>query len=885
MIRKHVGFFVLALSAVFLGFTACSERREPEGSSEHTSQALTALSGMPCAATQVAITANSSSVVSNASSRVDSYDSSEGPYGGSNVLAGGSVRAASTIVNNGGVIAGARIAQSPANLAPVPVPAGAIKLPRGASAPGDLNINTASGSLTLSPGDYVVHNLNVNSPGAIKLQPTGKVRIWLTGTLNLGGNENQNGTPGNLTFFVSSPGIINVNSGGSLFGNIFAPKTEIKLNSTAFGTLVGSKVTLNSGAALHFDQSTKCAAPSFPVRPPHPLPLPPRKRGCYLGTQNGWVEKPCTTTLAPEFLLNPPVPEIDSVVPAGGSAIPFEFGQIESTLVTFAGERDTSKGANSISLQGNTAFFTGPNGHQDWVQFVIQTNAQSGRTAVCVWNFDVTVWRAGGPNPYDYHCFGGQVNGGYNIAKRSGDLVAFDFATAGGSVFKDVNGDASIGMVAQLSWYDPNNDPGNDRGLYSVVAPDTYGLAGRWTGISGDLFGMGGGSEAVFTDASSVLTRTLAGSCANASGPAPEIPWPGVCPDQPPLLPNTTITTNNNSTGETSSLVQVGNATSLVAFSPDLVATQVLSSTSGDCVSGGTRAFVRDSATDTGSVPSNLAGQSFWDSPDIFLVPHNATVSVDAVSSETLLTPNGQFDIYIRVNNDFGCDAVQNAQAQVYLADPSALDVQWTPITNQQFQGNASIPAGGRALIGPFPFTAPSTGLGDGHKCLIAAIRAQGENAPTNLFDAPNSFQVAQRNVQFSECAYPLTNATTLDGQLSLTLSASGAAAATTGPVDIKMTFDDPSSTFFAAWSPGSGSAYTLTQAGGLTSVRLGQPSVLLAAVPLLAGQTVIATGDAFIGSNDPPTTLTLAATLRDGSGNLLVQNGGSCVIEASQGE
>jgi hypothetical protein len=60
------------------------------------------------------------------------------------------------MVHKGGVIAGARIPQSPANLAPVPAPSNAIKLPRGATTPGDVNINTAANSLTLAAGDDVV---------------------------------------------------------------------------------------------------------------------------------------------------------------------------------------------------------------------------------------------------------------------------------------------------------------------------------------------------------------------------------------------------------------------------------------------------------------------------------------------------------------------------------------------------------------------------------------------------------------------------------------------------------------------------------------------------------------------------------------------------------
>jgi hypothetical protein len=69
--------------------------------------------------------------------------------------------AAGSIVVNGGTIRGTKAPNSSAGLAVVPVPANATPLPLGSTSPGSLNINTASDSITLAPGNYVVANLNV----------------------------------------------------------------------------------------------------------------------------------------------------------------------------------------------------------------------------------------------------------------------------------------------------------------------------------------------------------------------------------------------------------------------------------------------------------------------------------------------------------------------------------------------------------------------------------------------------------------------------------------------------------------------------------------------------------------------------------------------------
>jgi hypothetical protein len=166
-------------------------------------QGLTAngKNGVPCAALADAVISTTGAIELNAATLVDSYRSSQGAYGGSNVGSSAIVQAGTAIVNNGGVVDGTEIQNTPSGLSIMPVPAGAVNLPIGSISPGNLNINGASDSITLAPGAYVAADINVSYPGSITISPPGPVSIWVTGSLNLGGNENPNGVPAILPFW------------------------------------------------------------------------------------------------------------------------------------------------------------------------------------------------------------------------------------------------------------------------------------------------------------------------------------------------------------------------------------------------------------------------------------------------------------------------------------------------------------------------------------------------------------------------------------------------------------------------------------------------------------------------------------------------------------
>jgi hypothetical protein len=84
------------------------------------------------------------------------------------------------------------------------------------------------------------------------------VQIWVTGALTLGGLVNANGIPSNVQFFVTGHDDVNVNSGSSMFGSVFAPQAAVNVNAPIFGFIVALKAALNGGAAVHYDLNSPC---------------------------------------------------------------------------------------------------------------------------------------------------------------------------------------------------------------------------------------------------------------------------------------------------------------------------------------------------------------------------------------------------------------------------------------------------------------------------------------------------------------------------------------------------------------------------------------------------------------------------------------------------
>ncbi len=748
---------------------------------------------------------------------------------------------------------------------------------------------SAGATLAITAGTYTLTSLSVAAGATLDLTETGgKVIVYVFNGFQFAGTEVQHGGDGQVLISDFNGALDLLTS--AFRGTVSVQTGSIQLVSTTPVTYAGGFF----GASVHVGANNTVLglAPALPPPPsspaivPPPLPPPPTEVGCYSYVLNAWQAIACATDAYVDAHF--PHPDVQLAVDASSAPAPLVYGQVAVTVPQIASESNvflpstasilpscqTSGTSTPIwSVQTNVNSYTVPSGtvvngvdrggDNGTTQFAVQSDGST--NGVCVWAVDQTA------QIYTKKCATpvGQ--------QRAGGLKPFDQ----GNVAGYVNGNGTISIVAALSWVaagQPN--------IYAVTANDTYGLTGNWTAVGGGILGEGNCSQAQFTNAE-VVTLVAASTCAGDTQATSSTCSP------PTFEANASVFIGAEGTIETNNLTNIA-APTLGWPNVDLAVSNVTGTTSGSCL-GPSHAYVQDNATDFGATPSNLGGQVFWESPDIFLVPKGTPVSLTAVSTETLLTPGAQFDIYVRVHNDLGCSPVTGAKTQVFLADPSALSAEWDPITSMQYVGNnmsstgVTVPAGGEALIGPLTFTAPATG---GHKCILADIEADGESAPSNTSATASSNQVAQRNIQFGgACEYPLTNATTSSGNVQLTLTvtpALGDGPVLTGTPDVEFTFDDSDSSWYSVWSTqlGVGAFFTVTHnsGAGTTTVRLGAPGLTLNAVPLAAGASRNVTGSASLTPGAPTATLQVAATLTDSSGNTLVQNGGSCNVPAPPG-
>jgi len=745
----------------------------------------------------------------------------------------------------------------------------------------------AGATLSLTTGTYYLTSLAV-APGATLAldERAGAVVVFVKTNVAFAGEERQEGSDGHVLIaafgceptFLSAPFRGTVSAQNAWLSMIAPPKLAFAGRFFANSIDVGAETTIG-GLGLTLPGPTQVAGVP-PPQPPTPLPKPPPRPGCYEMTPNGWRPVPCATDAFIDSRFGHP----DAQLALSSFATPsLVFGQVEVTVPQVASEQNgflastasipgcTSSGSpvpNQWSVQNNTNLWTIASGADAGDvagdQFVVMSDGSV--NGICIWQVDVT------SQTYPKTCY---ADTHPPSLQRSGGLQAFDF----GNIAATATG-GMLGMVASLSWVAPGQP-----NTYAVVAADAFDLGNNWNAVGGGLLGINNCAQAQFTNAE-VVTQVATSTCAGDTSATS----PTCAP--PTLQPNASAFVGTLGTVETNNLTAIGGSPSVSYPNSDLAVTSMTATTSGNCL-GPSHAYVKDSVDDFGATPSTLGAQVFWESPDIFLVPHGTPVTLDAVSTETTITPGGQYDIWVRVHNDLGCSDVTNIKTLVYLADPAALSIQWGPVTNGQYVGNngsstgVTAPASGEALIGPLPFTAPTSGIGNGHRCILAAIQASGESAPANQYGAPDSNQVAQRNIQFaSPCVFPLTNATTSNGSAQITLTVTpntAAAPSLTAQPDVEVAFDDPDSSWFNVWTAqtGNGSTFKVTHSGAMTTVRLGAYSVALNQVSIAAGQSRNATGTTVLPSGYPTAlTLEIGATLTEttGSGTVLVQNGGSCV-------
>jgi hypothetical protein len=420
-----------------------------------------------------------------------------------------------------------------------------------------------------------------------------------------------------------------------------------------------------------------------------------------------------------------------------------------------------------------------------------------------------------------------------------------------------------------------------------------------------------------------VYTSVQAGTCAVSTTPPntayPNVTWPGLCPSTAvigtggsggPQFSTLNFTDESNNLN----IVQnVANNPSTLAYSTDgnsFLETHYLASADGTCVSNPAHVFVMDNPQDRGSTPSNLGGQAFWESPDIIVVTAGTPVTKNTPPTDPVVEAGTNYDIYVRVHNDFGCMAANNVRARVWWGDAAVSMPTWQDVisngpdpANPNWSGVISVPAADDNIIGPIHWVAPNSLSVNPHECLLVNIQADNEAAPpaASMAATPDNYQIAQRNVEVGgQCLWALSNGAQAS-QLGVTLTTTYASNGQTNagqvyPVGandtVKVVFDDPGLSLFAAWTsstnpkPPVGCTVTSQPTGGTagtgsTTVTLnaGQSWATVSGASLSANESlnVNATVNPAVFSG---TTIVLAVAANlTGPGGAISSNGATCSL------
>lgn len=611
-----------------------------------------------------------------------------------------------------------------------------------------------------------------------------------------------------------------------------------------------------------------------------------------------------------------------------------------------------------LSVQANTNNFpatTGDaalNGDTAWVQYAIQYQGVSSNFGnpgfnICIWNNDFTLGKkdlnfitnaSAAPCLTNSDCETGRTcvdNGsggqclaptywadclattnysvhigstGFNLAVQSRQLQPLDRATVAGSAFTDANdGQADLGLVAAMTWFDPSNNNNDYHGLYAIVTKDRYGLGAstHWTNVSGTVLGLGNCGIGTFPQGTMVYTAVEAGNCATQGTPPPPatVTWPGVCANTLNVSSSTPAPAEStlSLTDESNNLNIIGTPSALANGTDgnNYLQMHYLASVDGACVST-PRVYVKDHPQDHGSTPSNLGGEAFWESPDIIVASPTATVTPTTPAGDPTVIAGNNYNVYVRVHNDFACSSISGVRARVWWGDAALATPVWTDVitsgpdpSNPHWSAAKVLSATDSvAIIGPIPWTAPSNV--NPHECLLVDIQADGEGAPVNTADAPGSYQVAQRNIEIGgACSWNLTNGSQ-PSQLGIKLTATdgnGQPYVLTAGDSATVTFADSSQDLFNAWNGNSHPGCSLnhdSNAGTTTvtmNVGVGQATVqgapLSANATLSVSSTVIPT--LFSGTR---ISLQIATFLTSSGGGIqgVPTNGASCMATAQNG-
>jgi hypothetical protein len=73
-------------------------------------------------------------------------------------------------------------------------------------------------------------------------------------------------------------------------------------------------------------------------------------------------------------------------------------------------------------------------------------------------------------------------------------------------------------------------------------------------------------------------------------------------------------------------------------------------------------------------------GEAFWESPDIIVVPTGTSVTATTPAGDPTVIAGKQYDLYVRVHNDYTCAFVDGVRARVWWGDATLANTTWTDV-------------------------------------------------------------------------------------------------------------------------------------------------------------------------------------------------------------
>lgn len=227
-----------------------------------------------------AVFAENSITISTSASDVvnfDSYDSGEGAYGGDNVGSNADIGTNSTEDDCITIKGGDTTINGDATIGPEGDVEDALDVRSGSDITGteaaatepqtlydpsteepvSPAVSLHNSTLNLSEGTYHFSSLSISGTGQIVT--TGEVKIYVDGTVNIGGQGivNTGQSPPDLLLYATEDATITISGSGSFYGGIYAPNSWVKNTGSGaiYGAIVAEDYQQQGNGAVHFDEA------------------------------------------------------------------------------------------------------------------------------------------------------------------------------------------------------------------------------------------------------------------------------------------------------------------------------------------------------------------------------------------------------------------------------------------------------------------------------------------------------------------------------------------------------------------------------------------------------------------------------------------------------